>query len=206
MRSRNRYDGTDPTIIQSAQVQARRLFHANIFPDMEIEDIEQEFVLHVLRRIPNFDAARASFPTFIDRVIRNRAAALIETAQTQKRGFGTKIILFSDLETSSETAAESLADRLGAGQDLWDRSDLVPETEDAAMLRHDLSRLLDNLPQNLWQCCHWLLEDSVGNVSRRSGLARGTIHSRVKTLRRRCHEFGLKEYFGTRPALSKSSR
>lgn len=204
MRSHNRYDGTDPTIIQSVQAQARRLFHTNIFPDMEIEDIEQELMLHVLRRAPNFDAARASFPTFIDRVTRNRAAALIETARTQKRGFGTKTVLFSDLETSSETPAESPADRLGAGHDLWDHSDLVPEH--AAMLRHDLSRLLETLPQSLWQCCQWLLEDSVGNVSRLSGLARGTIHSRVKTLRRRCHEFGLKEYFGTSPALSRSSR
>ena len=204
MRSHNRYDGTDPTIIQSVQAQARRLFHTNIFLDMEIEDIEQELMLHVLRRAPNFDAARASFPTFIDRVTRNRAAALIETARTQKRGFGTKTVLFSDLETSSETAAESPADRLGAGHDLWDHSDFVHEH--AAMLRHDLSRLLETLPQSLWQCCQWLLEDSVGNVSRRSGLARGTIHSRVKTLRRRCHEFGLKEYFGTSPALSRSSR
>jgi DNA-directed RNA polymerase specialized sigma24 family protein len=204
MGSRNRYHGIDPTLIQSVQAHARRLSRTNALPGKEIEDIEQELMLHVLRRSGTFDPKRASFPTFIDRIVRSRAAALSEAARTQKRGFGTEIVLFTDLDTNSETETEPPTDRIGAHQALWGSSGHAPE--DVAMLRSDLSRLFGTLPDGLRQCCRWLLEDSVGDVCQRTGLARGSIHSRIETLRRRCRQVGLDNYFGASPAFLRSSR
>jgi RNA polymerase sigma-70 factor, ECF subfamily len=204
MGSRNRYDGIDPTIILSVRAHARRLSRTNALPGMEVEDIEQELMLHVLRRLGYFDPTRASFPTFIDRIVKNRAAALSEAVRTQKRGFRTAIVLFTDLEANSETGTEPPADRIGAHQHLWGGCEGI--SEEAAMLRHDLSRLIGTLPDSLRQCCHWLIEDSFGDVCQRTGLARGSIHSRINTLRRRCRECGLENYFTVSPALLRPSR
>lgn len=204
MGSRNRYDGIDPTIIQSVRAHAQRLSRSNALPGMEIEDIEQEFVLHVLRRSQDFDPSRASFPTFIDRIVRRHAVAMTETVQTLKRGFGIDIIPFADLQRDPGTSAEPPRERTHQLPIAWGGADPAPEDE--AMLRHDISRLIATLPDNLWQCCLWILEDSISAACRRTGLARSSAYERIATLRERCRDADLEIYLGGARTVSMSFR
>ena len=68
-----------------------------------------------------------------------------------------------------------------------------------AHLRRDLERILATLPEHLAECCRWLIDGSTADAARRAGLARGSIHSRVVTLRRRFAAAGLDAYL-TAPA------
>ena len=204
MGSRNRYDGIDPIIIQSIRAHAQRLSRSNALPGMDIEDIEQEFVLHVLRRARDFDPSRASFPTFIDRIVRRHAVAMTETVRTLKRGFGIDIIPFADLRGVPGTGSELPWGRTRQPPITWGNADPAPEDE--AMLRHDISRLIATLPDNLWQCFLWLLEDSISAACRRTGLARSSAYERIATLRKRCRDADLDIYLGGARTVSMSFR
>ena len=70
-------------------------------------------------------------------------------------------------------------------------------------LRQDLDRVLLSLPQHLQDCCHWLATSSVTEAALRSGLARGSIYSRIATLKRAFAGAGLDAYLASpRPTLS----
>ena len=74
-------------------------------------------------------------------------------------------------------------------------------------LREDLHRVLHSLPQHLQDCCHQLTENSVTEAARRSGLARGSIYSRIVTLKRAFTAAGLDAYLARPcPTLPASAR
>jgi len=51
-----------------------------------------------------------------------------------------------------------------------------------------------SLPRHLQDCCRWLTEGSVAEAAQRSGLARGSIYSRMATLKRAFAAAGLDAY------------
>jgi hypothetical protein len=56
------------------------------------------------------------------------------------------------------------------------------------------SAALHSLPQHLQDCCQKLTENSAAEAARRSGLARGSIYSRMATLKRTFAAAGLDVY------------
>jgi hypothetical protein len=153
---------------------------------MELEDLEQELMLHAHRRLPSHDPERADLWTYTDRVLSNFLANLTKAANAASRGGGTSTICLDDPEL--------------AGLDEW-LTAAVGERESKALawcehlhLRHDLHLIVRSLPQHLQDCCHWLSECSVSEAARRSGLARGSIYSRIVTLKRAFAAAGLDVY------------
>ena len=69
METRNRYDGLDPAVVAAVRVHARRLAQNGAIPAAGVDDLEQELMLDLLRRLPRFDPHRAALPTLADRVI-----------------------------------------------------------------------------------------------------------------------------------------
>src|SRR3989339_1704543 len=51
----------------------------------EREDLQQELLLHLIRRLSAFDPGRASRRTFISRIVANRFKSIIEERQALKR-------------------------------------------------------------------------------------------------------------------------
>jgi hypothetical protein len=66
-------------------------------------------------------------------------------------------------------------------------------------LRWDLDRVVRSLPRHLQDCCHCLAEYSVTEAARRSGLARGSIYSRIATLKEAFAAAGL-DVYSARPS------
>jgi DNA-directed RNA polymerase specialized sigma24 family protein len=69
MLSRNRYDGVEGYAVTKVRFHARQLARTGLFPSQDAEDIEQELMLDLLRRLDDFDPGRASRNTFIARVL-----------------------------------------------------------------------------------------------------------------------------------------
>lgn len=200
MGSRNRYDGINAAIIRSVRAHAQRLSRSKALPALETEDIEQELVLHVLRRLRDFDPKRASFATFVDRIVRHRAVALHAESRTLKRGLGIDIISFSDLEHDPGTASASPREQSCEDPILLGAAVTTPEHE--IMLRRDLRRLITMLPDRLRQSCAWLLDDSISAACRRTGLARSSVYERLSALRKRCQDADLEIYLGRSRTVS----
>jgi RNA polymerase sigma-70 factor, ECF subfamily len=203
MELRNRYDGLDPAVIRPVRFHARRLAAAGGIPGAELEDLEQELMLDLLRRLSRFDGRRSSLATFAERVTRNRAATLVESAGAAKRqASGAAVPLHGHAHRSPDEPP--LADVLASEDALW------PETlaafEERAGLRHDLGRLFRELSDDLRDACLRLREDSVAEAIALPGRTRGSVYHALARLRAAARAAGLEIYLARRPTDAGASR
>jgi hypothetical protein len=184
MEHRNRYDGVHPRAIEFIRYHARQLARHRAVPGMELEDYEQDLITDLLVRERSFDARRASYPTFADRVIRHRVATLIQAGlrmrrieNQEPRAVGTE----PDLETQADSCS-------CAG---W--------TEERCSLCLDLERFIGQLPARLRRCCKWLLADNRRAAAAALGLHRSSLYEAAHDLKRHAIEAGLHLYLQTGP-------
>src|SRR5687768_16930328 len=159
-QQRNLYDVLHPYATTTIRIHARRLARDQVIPGMAAEDYEQELAADLWRRLPIYDPDRASLPTFIDRLVRNRVASFFAAARTAKRRHERELVAFDESEddaqraggvkTSSWVAASNLADEVG--------------------LRHDVRRFKTNLPPALKRCCAILMSGSITEAIGMHGL------------------------------------
>ena len=182
MEHRNRYDGVHPRAIQFIRYHARQLARHRAVPGMELEDYEQDLIMDLLVRERRFDARRASYPTFADRIIRNRVSTLIHAGLRMRRvedqGSGAVVA-----EPNLETQAGSCACR----SDEW------------CSLCLDLERFVGQLPLRLRRCCSWLLADNRLAAAAALGLHRSSLYEAAHDLRRQAIEAGLHLYLQAGP-------
>ena len=184
MSPANQYPGIDARIVASVRHHSRRA--SRKIPGMELEDLEQELMLHAHRRLSSYDPGRADLWTYADRVLSNFVANLAKAAGATSRGGGTSTISLDDPNLERDSGAIVVAgDDRGSRELSWCEH---------IHLRQDLHRVLHSLPQHLQDCCHWLAESSVTEAAQRSGLARGSIYSRMATLKRAFAAAGLDVY------------
>jgi RNA polymerase sigma-70 factor, ECF subfamily len=179
MEHRNRYDGVPPRAIQFVRYHARQLARHRAVPGMELEDYEQDLIADLLTREPGFDAARAGYPTFADRIIRHRVSTLIQTGARMRRvEIGTAR---PSLEPQEEPSADPSC------------------TEDWCSLCLDLERFVGQLPLRLRRCCSWLLADNRLAAAAALGLHRSSLYEAAHDLRRQAIEAGLHLYLQAGP-------
>lgn len=184
MSSANRYTGIDHRIVASVRHHARRASAG--LAGMELEDLEQELMLHAHRRLNTYDPSRADLWTFSDRVLSNFVRNLSKAAGAMSRGRGFSTISLDDPTFGPE--GEMVAGAVGSG----DSTD--PAWCEQVHLRQDLDRVLHALPQHLQDCCRWLTTGTVTEAAHRSGLARGSLYGRIATLKRAFVAAGLEAY------------
>jgi RNA polymerase sigma-70 factor (ECF subfamily) len=184
MEHRNRYDGVHPRAIQFVRYHARQLARHRAVPGMELEDYEQDLITDLLVRERRFDAARASYPTFADRIIRNRVSTLIQAGLRVRRiedpGSGAVVA-----EPNLETQAESCA--------------CACSSEEWCSLCLDLERFVGKLPARLRRCCEWLLAENRRAAAAALGLHRSSLYEAAHDLKRHAIEAGLHLYLQTGP-------
>jgi len=160
---------------------ARHLARTCYLPGMDADDIAQDLVLDLWRRRHAFDPAKASFATFADRIITNRAASLTSPT-ARSRAERRQIWLDRPIEDDgANTLAEKLADPSG-----------LSEFDQALAL--DVRRFFAGLTPALQRCCEIWLTPNIGQAATRAGLQRSSIHEGVQRLRRLAELAGLKEY------------
>jgi hypothetical protein len=146
---------------------------------MELEDYEQDLITDLFVRERRFDATRASYPTFADRVIRHRVATLIQAGLRMRRIENQEpraVATEPDLETQADSCT-------CAG---W--------TEEWCSLCLDLERFIGQLPARLRRCCDWLLAENRLAAAAALGLHRSSLYEAAHDLRQRAIETGLHLY------------
>ena len=197
MSSTNRYPGIDHRLVASVRHHARRAISK--LPGMELEDVEQELILHAHRRLNAYDPDRSDLWTFADRILTNFVANLVRAANAPSRGNQVPLIPLDEMDVSQESdqATEMVGNRGGSELD-WCRR---------IHLRHDLKRVQQTLPRHLRDCCQWLMKGSVTEAAKQSNLARGSIYCRMSTLRHTFRRAGLESYISpANPTLPPSAR
>ena len=184
MEHRNRYDGVHPRAIQFVCYHARQLARHRAVPGMELEDYEQDLIMDLLVRERRFDATRASYPTFADRVIRHRVATLIQAGLRMRR-----IENQEPRAVATEPHLETQADSCTCAG--W--------TEEWCSLCLDLERFIGQLPARLRRCCEWLLAENRRAAAAALGLHHSSLYEAAHDLKRQAIEAGLHLYLQTGP-------
>lgn len=191
-------------ISRNISVRSARLARSNAVPGMDVEDIEQELRLDLIRRAPNYDPAKASFETFADRIVANRIASLASATQASR----------------AERTMQSLDMPIGAGDDVdgdLTLADVLPESaalhasDDLAKmhgpgLRGDIAKLLARLCPTARQIAIAVSHLSVAETARELGLHRSTVYQHLAAIRRTAMDLGLAEYFEPAPTVAPARR
>jgi RNA polymerase sigma factor (sigma-70 family) len=122
------------------------------------EDFEQELMLELWRKFPQFDEGRSSWPTFAERIAANRIISLVRTLRSQRSGYGKNQPLV-DLDRS-----------LTAPKDDFD-------------LRIEVQRVLAGLGDFDHAVARHLINHSAIETGRRLGVSRATIYRSIERLR-----------------------
>lgn len=197
MAAKNGYTGIDDYAVKVVRHTAHALVRRGRLQEADREDLEQELMLDLLRRLPGFDPARATFRTFVARIVRHRAARFVAVACSTKEG--------------GRRNAVSLHDEIddGAGETVERWATLDEETgrrrcggsgdDDATRdLRFDLDEALSDLPREEREICAWLLQHSVTETARGTGMPRGTLWDAMQPIRTRFAAAGLDAYLRRR--------
>ena len=199
MGSENRYDGLEDSGLDSFAInlirrKARQLVGRAGLSEPKPEDTEQDLVIDLLRRLPRFDPTKATLHTFITRVVEHRVATIIEA---QKAGLRDYRLEAGSLDERRPDADGNLDDSPPVlDQDEYRREVLASAVRDDDLhaLRQDLDKVIAQLPPTLQKLCHRLQTSTVAEISRETGIPRGTLYESINKIRAHFERAGLAAY------------
>lgn len=177
-----RFTDADAEIIKH---KVRKLIGRYGFNASDEPDLQQELAMHVSTRMARHDPARGARSTFVDRIVRNKIANILENRMALKRG-GRKRQLALD------AVPEGVL--------------LDGDTDAAAVdLGMDVRNAVAGLPPDLRRVATELEGNSPSEAARNLGLTRGQMRQRMDAIRRHMEEAGLaKQTPGEQPTRPRS--
>lgn len=156
---------------------ARQLRQRQDFQSAEPEDLQQQLWLALVKAAEQFDPAKASLDTFIDRVVNRAVAMLVRAGQRRQRGNGLPVqSLDQEMAPGSGTpqplatavSADDLARRTGGES----RNETILR-EDAEAVEHALAQM----PEEMRDLCRRLMGGTVASVARDLGTSRRQVRN-----------------------------
>lgn len=177
-----RFTNADAEIIKH---KVRKLIGRYGFNSSDEPDLQQELAMHVSSRMAQHDPARGARSTFVDRIVRNKIASILEHRMAAKRGGRKRPV-------SLDAVAEGV---------LLD-GDTDAEAVDLGM---DVRNAVAALPPELQRVAAELKENSPSEAARKLGLTRGQMRQRMEAIRRHMEATGLaKRTPGEQPTRRRS--
>jgi RNA polymerase sigma-70 factor, ECF subfamily len=159
------------------KVKAYQLRRRRDFRSVEPEDLRQELWLALFKAADQFDPAKASLDTFIDRVVNTAVAMLVRGRRRQKNGNGHGIESLDGQHSARSNASEPRSASVTAA-DLARRIGL--ESRDEASEREDAEAIvnaLTQIPEATRDVCRRLMGGSVASVARDLGISRRQVRN-----------------------------
>lgn len=164
-----------PYALELVGHKARQLVGTAGFTENDVEDIQQALIAHLLKRLPKFNPARASYNTFVDRVVEKQICNLIRDRQAEVRDYRREACsLNEEIDTGEEQPKQRLTTVLQDDQDIRTGKYARP-AEERAQLQIDLNQVLAELPPDLRQVAEMLQTQCVSEVARNLGIPRRTF-------------------------------
>lgn len=186
--------------VQLIRYKARQLARTEGFTAQDLEDICQDLLVDLLERLPKFDPTRATYRTFVDRVVNHRIANLLRHRRREKRTPRREVCSLNEYLEDEEgqpiqrveiLLVEEADRRLGRKT----RTD-----QEMAELALDVPAALQCLSDNLRRLCEFLKTGSITEASRAMGIPRATLQDHRKKLREFLEAVGLQDYLAYRPS------
>ncbi len=173
----------DPVIASLIRSKAARLRGLARLNDQDLEDLEQDCRVELLRKLKRFDPDRGKPDAFVARVLRNFLANYLRNRSAGRRD-PRRVTSLGGPERAARVS-EGAMDRCGRH---------ARPRPDEAELRHDVQTVIADLPPELLDLALRLMRQSVTATARESGVPRTTLQSRVRKLRAVFERHELREY------------
>lgn len=169
-----------PTLLYEADAAARRLHRKLRLPPVDLEDLRQDLLVDLIRRISGYDARRGTMGAFANVVLRHQCTRIAIRTHRRRRLEGHVVL---SLDTPSAGAVEPLGCVLAESDGLaaWHGQDHC--ASDDAELRHDLAQALGALSDDARGLCVALCQYAVAELAGRDGVSRSTLYRRLARLR-----------------------
>ena len=191
---RNRYDGIEGYTVWIIRYKARQLVGSTGFNESDIEDLEQEMMFEVFFRLPKYDSKKAKLSTFINRILEHRIATMIKERKALKRDWRLCKLSLNDEVRLKEGGTVKRIDGYDIEEYLKRTGRLSRSFEEKLDISIDLKILIASLPPDLRILCEGLMTKNVTEISRDTGIPRGTLYDRIKKLRKLLEDSGLRDY------------
>ena len=191
---RNQYDDVDAYAIEIIRFKARQLVGQAGFTVADRDDLEQELILDLLRRLPKYDPQRGKLTTFIARVIEHKIANLITAQRARKRDYRRSTCSLNEPLKGEDDCTVERAETLDQDDYLL-RVGVEPKAgEDLRALALDVAAVVDSLPPELGELCRRLGTETISEISRDTGVSHATLYKSIHRLREIFEDAGLKDY------------
>ena len=190
----NSDDGIDPYAAGLIRFKTRQLVGQAGFTASDRDDLEQELILDLLRRLPKYNPKRAQLNTFIARVVEHRVATLIEAQKAGIRDYRRCRCSLNDRFEDEDGRSVERAETFDQEDYLLRTGAQSRPSDELSALAIDVTAVLEGLPPELRNLCRGLKAKTVTEISRDTGVPRGTIYESIKKLREIFEDAGLKDY------------
>ena len=167
------------SMLDEADAAAARLRRRLRLPRTDLDDLRQDLLLDLIRRLPAFDANRGSIGAFAGIVLRNQASRIATRIAGERRATGGRML------SLDERGADgiSIAERLGEtdSRSAWHGHCVALEA--AIDARLDLARALGALHARDLGLCAAVTQCPVRVLAERGLGSRATLYRRLRELR-----------------------
>jgi RNA polymerase sigma factor (sigma-70 family) len=155
-------------------------------PDLELEDLVQECLIHWWQQRSSYDQSwGASIETFLRRVVKAKLIDLERGARAQKRGSGRSPGSLDQPLNEDEPESETLGDTIAD----------PANTEWEALHQVSLEAALSRLSSRQREIIAGLREEyTVSQISKRLGVPRATLYDQLKRIRQIFQDEGLNQF------------
>lgn len=167
-------------LIDETDAAARRLHRKLRLPPADLDDLRQDLLLDLLRRLPAFDVSRGSIGAFANTVLRHQSARIAMRHHRQRQAAGGSVL---SLDVPAAGGTEPLGHRLTEADGLaaWHGQDQCAAAD--AELHCDLARVLDALSTDAHELCAGLATCRPSELAALQGISSSALYRRLAQLR-----------------------
>lgn len=187
-------NGIDDDVRYLIEVMTRHLVGRYGLSYDDVEDIRQDLLLDLLKRLPHYNSQLSQRKTFIHRLIEHELADLLSARQAGCRDHRLRTDSLDDPVCEEDGIMLLLMDTLDERHVLRMQGRTRRSPEEVTELRVDLERLLATLTPEQRQICAQLIDHTVTEVARMLAVPRTSIQDIVQKLRVLFNAAGLRDY------------
>lgn len=187
-----RYKGIDKYAVQIITSKAKQLVQQVGFTESDCEDLEQEMMMDLFLRLPKYNPDRTQRNTYIARVVEHKVASIIAARKAGLRDYRLCNCSLNDRLEDEEGSSIERMETIDQNDYLRRTGRPLHPTPELHDLTIDVRQVIEKLPPKLLALCMRLKTESVTQISRNTGIPRGTIYESIKKLRSIFEDAGLK--------------
>jgi RNA polymerase sigma-70 factor (ECF subfamily) len=193
MLTSNSYEGIDVYAADLIRNKVRLLIGKAGLTESDRPDLEQELMIDLLDRMKRYNPAKAKKTTFMARIVERRIASLLEMRHAQRRDCRRCTTSLNEPTPGSCDESIERGD-LMTGDCFLSPSEREPTERRTGDMRIDMETVIESLPEQLRDLCERMKTSNMQEISRETGICRGTLYYRLGLLREAFQAAGLKEY------------